>query len=328
VRRWLRPAVGALVALAFLWLGFRRLDWRAIGDAWTRADAAPLALGLLALALGFGVRIARWWLMLRASAPGLAFGACVRPFLVSIALNNTVPLRAGDVVRAVGFRDVLRAPGARVVGTLVLERILDLLALLVIFFVGLVGLGRARVPDALVSAATVAGSAALAALVALVLAPGRVRALLEWALSRGPLARRTGGMAAQFVEPFALLQRPGVALPLVLLSFAGWLLEGGLYLGAARALGLELPPLAPLFALATGTLATLLPSSPGYVGTFDYFAMQGLVAYGVGSAQAAAFAILVHLLLWAPVTVTGALLLLAPRSRAAWRRASGAAEVA
>ncbi len=48
----------------------------------------------------------------------------------------------------------------------------------------------------------------------------------------------------------------------------------------AWSLRTDASPLGPWFALSTGTLATLLPSSPGYVGTFDYFAMLGLVAYG------------------------------------------------
>jgi uncharacterized membrane protein YbhN (UPF0104 family) len=62
--------------------------------------------------------------------------------------------------------------------------------------------------------------------------------------------------------------------------------------------------------LAAATLATLLPSSPGYVGTFDYFAALGLTAHGITPAAATAFALLVHLLLWAPVTLFGLIALI------------------
>jgi glycosyltransferase 2 family protein len=65
--------------------------------------------------------------------------------------------------------------------------------------------------------------------------------------------------------------------------------------------------------LGAGTLATLLPSSPGYVGTFDYFAALGLTAYGASLGAATAFALLVHLVLWVPVTVLGFALLLVGR---------------
>ena len=77
--------------------------------------------------------------------------------------------------------------------------------------------------------------------------------------------------------------------------------------------------LAPWFACATGTLATLIPSSPGYVGTFDYFAILGMMAYGAGRAISTAFAMLVHLLLWLPVTLAGAAYLVVPGTAAARR---------
>ena len=64
-------------------------------------------------------------------------------------------------------------------------------------------------------------------------------------------------------------------------------------------------------------LATMIPSSPGYVGTFDYFAVQGLTAFGASHVVALTFALLVHLLLWLPVTIVGALFLVAPTTRRA-----------
>jgi uncharacterized membrane protein YbhN (UPF0104 family) len=83
-----------------------------------------------------------------------------------------------------------------------------------------------------------------------------------------------------------------------------------MYAAVAWSLHAAVAPFGPWFATATGTLATLLPSSPGYVGTFDYFAMLGLTAYGASRSVAAAFALLVHLVLWVPVTVIGGIMLL------------------
>jgi glycosyltransferase 2 family protein len=70
---------------------------------------------------------------------------------------------------------------------------------------------------------------------------------------------------------------------------------------------------APWLSLAAATLATLLPSSPGYVGTFDYFATLGLTAYRSPAAGATAFALLTHLVLWLPITLAGLLTLLLSR---------------
>lgn len=309
--RWLRPVVGALVAVAFLYLTLQRLEWAAIRETWRGVSPALLALGVASLAAGYVVRVARWWWMLRALDPTLPLANCFRPFLSSIAVNNTVPLRAGDFVRAFGFRGALRLPPAKVVGTLVVERVLDMFVLLALFFTGLVGVAHGAVPGAFVAAGTVLFSLCLVGILTLVLAPRFVEMLIARVLL-GPLAsrgwaRRVHGAAEQFFGTLTVVLTHRRALQLLGMSVVGWGLEGGLYASVAWALHTGGAALAPWFALSTGTLATLLPSSPGYVGTFDYFAILGLTAYGATRTAAAAFALLVHFLLWLPPTVVGAL---------------------
>jgi hypothetical protein len=287
-------------------------------------------VALLALAAGLCVRTFRWWWMLRALEPGLPLSHCFRPFILSLAVNNTMPLRAGDMVRALGFRDTLRSPPARIVGTLVIERVLDLAVLLVFFFAGLQG-AAVSFPPGLVRAGGVLGAACISGIVVLVVAPGAVRSLAQGFVHRSGMAehrlvRRLADAAEQFFETIALIQSPVRALQLVGLSFLAWTLEGGVFASVAWALHSEVSPLGPWFSLATGTLATLLPSSPGYVGTFDYFAMLGLMAYGASRATAAAFALLVHVLLWLPVTFMGAVYLVVSGGRGLVPRANGALE--
>ncbi|HEX5386593.1 MAG TPA: lysylphosphatidylglycerol synthase transmembrane domain-containing protein [Gemmatimonadales bacterium] len=328
--RWLRPVLGLVVAGLFVWLIARRVEWAAVSRVLSSASAAPLALGLLFFAAGIGVRVLRWWWMLRGFEPDLAARRCARPFLVGLAVNNTVPFRAGDLVRAFGFRHALRSPPGRVLGTLVIERVLDGVVLIAIFFIGLLGAASGVVPAAYVSAGATAGAIGLAAIVTLVVAPGWVARRLERARSRlearagGGLVARVAGGATHFVEALGTLQSPARAVQLLGLSALAWTLEGGLYAAVAASLHATVAPLAPWFSLATGTLATLLPSSPGYVGTFDYFTMLGLTAYGADRSVAAAFALLTHVLLWLPITAAGALLLLAPRITAMRREAEPA----
>ena len=81
---------------------------------------------------------------------------------------------------------------------------------------------------------------------------------------------------------------------------------------AARARG------GPWFSLAAGTLATAIPSAPGHVGTFDWFAAQGLEAYGASAEVAIAFALTVHAVLWVSSTAAGLFCLLAHGIRP-WR---------
>ena len=71
--------------------------------------------------------------MLRAGAPDLAWSHTGRIFLMGIAANNVLPLRAGDVFRLFAFRNQPGLEPSRVGGTLIVERLLDLVALLADF---------------------------------------------------------------------------------------------------------------------------------------------------------------------------------------------------
>jgi glycosyltransferase 2 family protein len=318
-RRWARAIAGLIVAALFLGLLARATNWAEVRRVLAGAGWFPLMLGLLTLAADMTVRITRWWWMLRASQPDLPFRSCVRPFLGSLALNNTVPLRAGDVLRVFGFRHTLRAPTAFVLGTLVLERVLDLIVLLLVLFASLLGAPSAF-PRSFIMAAGGLGGVALLGLATVTLLPGPIARLSEGLLrTLFPGRRWTSRAQAAIVEvttSLSQLRSPEHATRLFGASILAWLLEGSVFACVTWSLHLPVAWPAPWLALAAATLATLLPSSPGYVGTFDYFATLGLTVFGATHSAATAFALLCHLLLWLPVTSAGLFALVAVRSAA------------
>ncbi len=318
--RYRQLLLGFIIAAIFLYLAFGRLEWDAIRQAAASAMPGPLLLGCAFLAAGFFTRITRWWWMLRVFEPELPLQNCVQPFLISLAVNNTVPFRAGDMLRTIGFREELRSPSMRVLGTLVVERLLDLFVLLTFFFIGLIGVAANRFPPAFVTVSIALAAICLAGLLTLLLLPHRVQQGFRWIAHRRWLAKRNWSAQAEawFEQLFAalsLLRSAKLSLQLVVLSIITWTFEGGVFAAIAWSLQADTAPLGPWFSLALSTLATLIPSSPGYVGTFDYFAMLGLTSYGAAWETAAVFALLVHLFLWAPVTLIGALCFVTSQQR-------------
>lgn len=308
----LRLLLGLAIAATFLGLTLFRLEWHAVWAAIAAARPGPLLLGLASLTAGFAIRILRWWWMLRVLEPGLPLRNCARPFLISLAINNTVPLRAGDILRTVGFRHELRSPPMRILGTLVIERLLDLFTLLAFFFVGLISVAAGALPPSLFRVSIAMAACCLISLMAFIFWPDRLRQGLTW-LSSGPWvsprwSTRLDAWFEQLFETLSLLRLPKLALQLLSLSILTWTFEGGLFACVAWSLQTSAHPLGPWFALSTGTLATLIPGSPGHLGTFDYFAMLGLIAYGAKRTMAAVFALLVHVFLWVPVTLVGGFL--------------------
>lgn len=309
----LRTLVGVGCAALFLWLILRHLSVDELGQALAGALPHWVLAALLAFGAGYACRIQRWRLMLNQDNPGLRWRQCAGPLLASFAANNVLPFRAGDVLRSFAFSRQLGTSSGVVIATLFVERLLDLLMLLLVLGGALAwfGLETSRF-------AGVGGSVLLAAALAILL-------LLLWPGLFAPLARGAGRLAARLMPRLGArlldeidkslvtlqhLAQGATMIKLVLWSGLAWLAEGGVFWGAALALPSLAAPLAAWLALPVGTLATLIPSTPGYVGTFDFFTVRAMTALGNGAAAATAYALLVHVLLWLPPTVVGGLYLL------------------
>ena len=332
-RRWttaLKAALGLLAAGGFAWLLARGLDADALGRAFSRLSPASIILAAGFMAAAHALRIVRWWWMLRVLEAGLPLGACARPFLASIAFNNVLPFRAGDALRVFGFRRQLRSPAARVLGTLVVERALDVAVLSGLLFLGLLGLPDGAFPRGfVVASAWLAGAAGAALLAAVFLRP-----LFERARKRFARTVSLGGRyfaerrwtdavsrhGVQLAEALGVVRSARTMIALCALSAAVWACEGAVFVVIAASLGAGAAGGGPWLSLAAGSLATAIPSAPGYIGTFDYFAALGASAYGAAPEAAAALALTVHAL-WIPVTAVGLLCYWAP---SAYRRSAGA----
>jgi uncharacterized protein (TIRG00374 family) len=308
--RWLKPIIGVAVSALFLWLAFRSLSleetWRAIsGISWSFVPWAVLSLGI-----GYSARILRWWVMLRPSAPDLRVREAAGPFLVSIAANNVLPLRMGDVLRLFAFAGRPGLEAGRVGGTLLIERLLDLFVLLAIFAIVLPLVPVGQIGEGMVTLASWAAGMGAAVVGCLFLLPTMERLVLSRirnldVVQRSSITRKAFDVVAMIVETIVRLGRPTKLLALIGLSIVAWIFEGGVFIVSAHATSVPLGIGPAFFVLAVATLSTLLPSSPGYIGTFHFFAIQSAVAFGAMEADAAAFAVLAHLLLWLPTTLAG-----------------------
>jgi len=126
----------------------------------------------------------------------------------------------------------------------------------------------------------------------------------------------------QLFDALNVIRKPSRALGLLAVSAVAWGFEGAIFDLVARGLSYREDMYGPWFAFASGTLSTLIPSSPGYVGTFDFFTMSALMQFGATRALAAAFAFIVHAVLWLPITVVGLTYVLFATSTSASFRAS------
>jgi uncharacterized membrane protein YbhN (UPF0104 family) len=165
--------------------------------------------------------------------------------------------------------------------------------------------------------ALVAAAVFAAALIGMgiLLAGGTVRdRLLRLVLGPLPerLATRVERMAESFLSGLGVLARRRDLALVAVTSLISWGFEATTYWTVARAFGEPLTsaitPVGAMLTTATGNLATLVPAGPGFVGTFEagiLLAVHSVLLVPRGLALS--YAVLLHLLLWAPVTVWGAI---------------------
>ena len=323
-RRLLRLSFCLLIAGFFFWLALRRLDVRQVGIAISHVGWPAVMLSLLFVASAYWIRVIRWWVMVRACNSKVPLSACVWPLLVGFSVNNLAPLRIGDAVRILSFQEKLRTPVAQLFGTLVLERLLDLTVLLCFLLAGIAALRTADLPAASVHLAVVAVSFGLIGWILLLLTARHFeKLLLRLCELRLLVSRSWNGRAAQLVmqlfSALAIVRGPVTATKLLCLSFGVWICEGAVFVAIADSLTPQAGWFGPWFALATGTLSTLIPGPPGYIGTFEFFTMSGLMAYGVSPNLSAATALVVHAVLWLFPVVVGLSYFLRPSTRSLLR---------
>jgi glycosyltransferase 2 family protein len=278
-----RPRLGLLqagVSLAALagvvWWATRQktphvaLDGRALGEL-----AGALALYAVATVL----RAERWHRILVRSRLDHGRAASYRLTLVGYMGNNTLPARAGDLMRVV----LLGGPRRAVLGSVVAERLLDVAALVAVFAFVVVERGLDFGPLPWV-AGGVAAVAVAAALFARLRGLERVRAWI----------RPVAGSTRELLGAHGLL--------LLAMSLLLWLVEACVYLVVGSAVGIHLGISGALYVMALTNLSAVIPAAPGYVGTYD-----GAVLLALRSLHqpALGYLLVLRFVLFVPITIAG-----------------------
>jgi len=294
-----RELAGILVGLLCLIWVFHDLKLSALREA-LRELSWIWILPAVALDLASYVTQAERWRRLLRPLGRLSLPRTTGAVYAGLFVNELLPFRAGELLRSFLVARRLGVETARVFPSVMVERFLD-----GIWLALAIGVTAAWVPlpHSLVRAGDILGvSVVLAALLLLLLARragrsagparGRLRSFLR-AQSGGlrELAFSRGFWLAFFFTAWMLLLQ-GISFWFVLLAF-----------------GMSLSPWAALAVFLVIQLGTMIPNAPGNVGSYQFFCVVGLSLFGVEKAQAAAFSIVVFVVLTVPLWALGYLAL-------------------
>lgn len=302
--------LGFLISLVLLVWVVRGFDLREVGRALRSASYIYLLPVAACVVASFVLRALRWQTLFgKERAP--RWSSLFVAMMIGYLANNILPARAGEFVRAyvVGRRE--RVARSTALATVVVERVADLVtALLLLTFVLLFY----PLPNWLQKAGIVVGLIALAALVFLILlnvAGMQLVRLLVRLLKFLPAAllTRAEAVGAGFVSGVSGLRDPLSALRFTGYTVLIWTAELLITILIARMFSLPVTVVGMLFVMLVVGLGTMVPSSPGYIGTYEFFAVGALGVLGVEGSAALSFAFMSHAVTLLGASIIGALCL-------------------
>lgn len=304
MKHWRIGLLGLLVSLLAVIFIATQVNVTALANALEHARYAYLLPAFGLLLVGLVARALRWQVLLNGRLPLLrAFNIMNVAYLV----NGILPLRIGEVARVYLATQVKPpVPVFQTASTIIVERLLDLLAVVLLLAGALVA---GPVPDELRAAAAVAGPAALVGFLALVFLSwqrGLALRLLAAVVGRfdktgeevdkPSFARRLSAWFVQFLDGLLPLTNPRAlflafgwtAASWVLSVVAGYILMYAFYPAASWA--------ATCLYIAAASFSIAVPAVPGNVGTYEGSILLALGAAGYGEPLevAVAFALVVH----------------------------------
>ncbi len=324
-RRLLGLAIGLAVSALFVWLVLRKVSLGEIAEDAATASLAILSLSLVTKLFGVLFMTARSRVLFSA-LHAYSLPALFRSILVGLAGNALLPFRAGELLRVGYLARVGGISAGACLGVLVLERLLDAFCLVLLFFT--VAPFTVLGDEARVSLYAFAGALTLSlALTAWVATHPegtlRLAAQLATPLPEA-LTRRLLRPLEQLVTSLGTLSSPVAAAGVVGLSLGYWVTSAASIQVWFWAFSLTLPWYAPFVVLFSVALGSFLPSSPGAVGTWHYFAVTALTLMGVATVQATSLAVVGHAMAFVPFTLMSLPILLPDLARL-WRQRAGEA---
>jgi hypothetical protein len=191
--------------------------------------------------------------------------------------------------------------------TVVLERVFDLLTLMLLLFVVLI---KISLPSEIFRAGIIMLTISLGALTVLIILGtkrdfsdriiGRVLSLLPDRIGK-PAAH----LADSFLEGLQMLPDVKKTFLVLLLSLANWLLVGVSTYVLFYAFGMHLSIFNAFAVLSIIALGVMIPAAPGFIGTYHYACILGLTSFGIAKSEALSYAVVLWFLQMIPPILIG-----------------------
>ncbi len=322
--------VVSLACLWLLWISLRAMDWEKVLLALEQADYLYLLPALLLYLGGYISRAERVSQILKPTKR-VSYRRVLSPLIVGFMFNNILPGRLGEFVFAHQLGKQEGISRTTSFAAVVISRILDGFTILCFFVFGLLAFlplsggtaapgGTLEVAGHLFSKQEILGKVYLAGILGMLVFGAVFLAcfcLIVWKdisirvvdrmLVVFPDRFSRGGKQAleKFISGLLILKNAKELLGVFLFNFVPWGMEALTYLFTAWTFGLDLNIRQVCLVMGVTNLAMIFPSAPGGLGLFEFVGMATTGLFGIPTAKALTFMVMVHAIILVPIDLWG-----------------------
>jgi uncharacterized protein (TIRG00374 family) len=297
-----RAVLGIAVSLVAIALVLRSVNIGETIEVLKRADLRWVLVGAAFSTTDLAFRGLRWQRLVRPLA-AVSYPAMFGYLLIGYAANNVLPARLGELVRSHYLGDREGVSRASALGTVVVERVVDLVAVVAIATTALLVLSvRGVLAGAVLIGAGIAGLFLVVLGLAIVAhrLPGadRIAAVLQ----RWP---RLGELGRSLQGGLSVAAQPRTVVEALLASAAAWTCAILALAAMGQALGLQLSMGAAALITSGVALAGAIPAAPSNIGTFEAAAVAAGTTVGLAPESALALGVLSHAMILLVTSIGG-----------------------
>ncbi len=296
---------GLAIGGAFLYFTLRQID---LANCWhyiRQASIPWICLAVFVYFLAFVARGFRWELLVEPLKSGVPVKRLFSLLVIGFFMNNVLPLRLGEVVRANIAGQKLSTTRTGILATILVERLFDGISYITLFLITIMLLpfpGWAKTSFSI-------GSVVFVGLLVMLYFLLKHREIAVRFMDKMPVPARfkvvAQNMFNSFIDGLQIFAKGSSLVKVFFLSVLVWSIEGSVFFLMGQSFGMHLTIFQCFFVMIIIGMGAILPTAPGFVGTVEFLGVTSLAFMGFNKNEAFGYIITLHLLQLATVSLLG-----------------------
>ncbi len=309
IRRIIKSVLPWIITVVALYYAFRGVDWRDLIAHAGNANPLYIAAAFGLTMLSYLLRARRWQFFFPKRV--ISFVDAAKVLILGFFMNNVLPARAGEFVRAHLGAKVTHEKRTLVLATIASERLADGLTISLMFVVFALNLGDANISHNMLYVAALFAAAAIGVVTLLVFRETLFQFVEKFVVRYDNKASRyTFDRFKVFVHGLSPLTMKNKAPILIFWSLIIWTIELGVYHFIAKGYEADLPLSYCVLFLVAVNFSSLIPAAPGGIGVIEVITTAVLQSIGVPKELALTMVLTQHAMQYIVIGIPGAAILL------------------